>query len=402
MIPPVDRPVTGSEFEDEDIIFRPEWVKWYYHRYESATQSFDDDQHGWYMRLLMHAATQGNPPGHLPEDDEELRYIAGIKDLAALAYEMFGVLIEPSEWARQKRDKKWKRVLSKFRKSSTVPGTIYNRTLVSTLREAKRRSKFAAQAAKDMQTMRKAKRAEERELAAGAKRALSGSSADALSLSFSSYKDSIESLPSLEEPSEKESLVLSLSEEEQEVLIPESNSDSDLEEKNLVEKNPPFLGKRKRKPETFFDSNKWNVTPKMIAHLLTKYKTDEIERGDVDYLAEKFSMVHAESKYSNWAMAFYNFVDNQLTKYGYEFGMYKRRGKRNVGQTRTDQPRLGEDESDGKTTRTPPWKQLESSADRNARLEREADEYSRGLLTRGSGGHSQSTSGLPLTADDTD
>ena len=53
---------------------RPEWLKWYYTKWAESTSLFDLEQKGWYMNLLMYAASQGNPPGYL---EEELKQIAG-------------------------------------------------------------------------------------------------------------------------------------------------------------------------------------------------------------------------------------------------------------------------------------------------------------------------------------
>jgi len=406
VIPPVDKRVS-DEFEDDDI-FRPEWMKWYYHRYQAATQLMDPEQKGWYMNLLMYAAIQGDPPGHLPEEDDELRYIAGVKDLAALAYDLYGGYVEVQPKAIEKQNRRWLRVLSKFRQSSEFPGTIYNKTLVNTLKEAKRKSKFTALAAKSMQNSRKIKRQEERELAANAQQPESRRSADALSISFLGLNGSIETKESLEVKPQKE-LGLSLTEEEPntldtkvESIIPENNEIStSIESQNegtqtnqtkSDEEKGSVSVKRKRSPESFFDEAKWSVTPKMAAYLLTKYESEGIAQGDIDYFATKFPLVHHNSKYSSWTRAFYNFVDNQLTKYDYSFGDYKRRGRKSNEQKSIT---AGEQRPGLK-----PWERLESTADRNARLEREADEHIRRLRSGGGGDHSQGATGLSLTADD--
>src|SRR5215831_12600005 len=126
MIPPVDR-ASLDEMQDE-YDRRPEWIKWYYARWVSATQMMDPEQKGWYINLLMHAAIQGEPPGYLPNDDEELRYIAGIKSL------------RPEGPEKKSKHKKWERVKSKFRVSTEFPELVYNKLLVTSLKEAHRKS----------------------------------------------------------------------------------------------------------------------------------------------------------------------------------------------------------------------------------------------------------------------
>lgn len=121
--------------DDDDLMeeSRPEWMKWYYKRWITATQLMDPEQKGWYMNLLMYAAVQGQPPGYLPDDEEELMHLAGVKDLDT------DVLHENKRWARVRR---------KFIESTEFPGLIFNKMLVNTLREAARKSKFNRKAVK--------------------------------------------------------------------------------------------------------------------------------------------------------------------------------------------------------------------------------------------------------------
>lgn len=417
MIPKVNRDEFSPDLLEDEAAYRarPEWFQFFYAAWLLSTASMDDKQRGWYIQLLTWAATDGDPPGYLPSDENELKQIAGMTPLPPEITFLLAAQIDiPSALLSSimaERERKWQKVRRKFIACPEDEDYLYNPRLIKALRKAYRQSERAAELGHKGAESRWGKSSRTKEIIAPAmppeenniKNAMQGqvigkkelmasrnalANAELITLSSLSTQEGSKALDRTSGKTSEEELVLSMIEPLEEV-----SGTKDGE-------NTFFSGKRKRKSETFFDKSKWAVSTKMKAHLLMKYQSEGIEEGDVDYLAEKFSMVHAESKYSNWAMAFYNFVDNQLTKYGYTFGMYKRRGKKNANATREEL--TTQEGSTDAARRQPPWKQIESTPDRNARLEREADEYTRRLRGGGSGPNPQGETGLPLTADDLD
>lgn len=422
MIPKVDKGLLDPDLIEDERIYkaRPEWMKWYYGAYIMSTISFDDDQHGWYIKLLMWSATEGSPPGFLPDDEDELKEIAGFKELAApIAYILkqgveipAGVLSELEEI----RERKWKKVRKKFVKHNTHPGLVYNKKLVQALKtaynnlnQARSAGSLGAEARwsnhedgaekkeRKVSTIEKGKLQEERELIAPAIAPGMASGIPAPMANFNLISDlSKKGVLSLEEEEtielreivvEKGS-VLSLEED------PEEEEES-LNEDATKEKGSRS-GKKKRSGETIFDEKKWQVTPRMSSYLLIKYESDGIKQGDIDYLGEKFALVHHNSRYSSWSRAFFNFVDNQLTKYGYTFGAYKRRGR-----NRDEQHQRGFELSTvgNEQPRRRPW---ESGPDRTARLDSEAEEIARRLRGGSLGDRQVSSPGRALAADSDD
>lgn len=201
------------------------------------------------------------------------------------------------------------------------------------------------------------------------------------SLSFSSYnldKDQVgrKSLPiddddlvgMLEEKMEK---VLSLAQETREELVlvsPQVSSPA----KKLSRSKTRHAG------ETEFNESRFSITPTMQLYLSEKYP--EFVQGDIDWMEAKFKLRFAGTRYTYWDRTFYNFIENQLVKYNYRPGTFDWRTNNN-GQTK----QLGS--------------QFESAAERNGRLEREADEYTRQLQSSGRDSHQEDS---PLAFDDTD
>lgn len=435
MIPKVNPNKFSPELLEDEQAYRtrPEWFKFFYGAWLLSTQTMDDKQRGWYIQLLTWAATEGDPPGFLPSDEDELKQIAGCEVLPQEVSYLLGMGAKIPEAAMvhvvAERERKWQKVRRKFISDPEDEDLVFNPRLIKALKQAynnklritemgiagakvrwagnrKRKKRKMALAIPDEAESQESQEYEESLLENGVDYAKSQMPrkkelmADAmpssmpspmainLSLLSSLEGDQLSSLGDSFQKSEEITLELIELVSEAESLGEETNNSESQTE--LGEEKGGPAGKKRRLPETFFDENKWVITAKMKAHLLTKYLSDGIEMGDVEHLGEKFILVHHNSKYARWAMAFYNFVDNQLTKYGYEFGAYKRKGKRHERPAPTIQS-----SSDGK-----PWERQESSADRNARLEDEADEYTRQLRSRGSGLDSENQKGLPLAADD--
>lgn len=141
------------------------------------------------------------------------------------------------------------------------------------------------------------------------------------------------------------------------------------------------LVKKRKKPETLFEEDKFTITEQMFANLRPKYP--EFVLGDWEYLVEKFKNVYHGKTYISWARTFYNFVGNQVTLYGYKPGQYDWR--RAEAQRSTEAP----------------IKKTMTAAERNAEAERIADEYTNRLLQGNRVDANQEDSEvLPLTSDD--
>src|SRR5258708_422124 len=141
MISPSDG-YTEEELNDEkDFNERPEWLKWRYAAYDETTSRWDDDQVGWYMRLLNRSAMVQIPEeGYLEDDDKRLKQIAGFKELDKITswYQGRGVQIptELLDKVREDREKSWQQVRRKFTSSKKHPGYVYNRPLLKSIKEA--------------------------------------------------------------------------------------------------------------------------------------------------------------------------------------------------------------------------------------------------------------------------
>ncbi len=111
----------------------------------------------------------------------------------------------------------------------------------------------------------------------------------------------------------------------------------------------------------------------------------ELHQGDLDYLVEKFKDRYHGKWYTSWSRAFYTFIGNQLVMYNYRPGSFNWR-----------QQQGGQTNGTGQQTRAT----TESAAERNERLEREAEEYTRRLSGESDGDSSEGEEALTLTADD--
>jgi hypothetical protein len=130
------------EEEEDDVAYRtrPEWIRFFHGAWLLSTRSFTPAQSGWYITLLAEAASEGDPPGYLPEDEAELKAIAGWTEvsrdiIAALEY---GCKISEEFILKEvkRRERQWLTVRRKFLSSADHPGYVYNPRLVESIQEA--------------------------------------------------------------------------------------------------------------------------------------------------------------------------------------------------------------------------------------------------------------------------
>lgn len=405
MISPVEK-YTKEELEDiEAEKHRPMWFKFFYGAWLMSTANMDDDQKGWYMTLLCWSALEGDIPGYLPENEDELKEIAGFNTLAsAVSYIIKcgvgipeGVLNQLTEV----RERKWKRVRNKFVTQAKHPGYICNRRLVKALNEAYRNKDQQREAgilSQEAQKEQRRKREEESRLATtvetgldldetgvkdnlqkqrglarpverAAPRAGERSLGSNFNLSSLSSKLTKDSTNTLELKTGKRGLVLEEATKKEEYIPGELV---------LTPPEPTKRGKQRRAPETVFDETEFTITALMKQHLFEKYP--ELDDGDLEWMRYKFCNVYHNTRHSSWSRCFYNFVFNQITKYDYEPGSYKRR-KSNGGPNSN----VGQKQK--------PW---ESAGERNSRLEQQAAEYTRKLRGGGVGDTAVDSPGLTL------
>lgn len=440
MIPKVNKALLDPELIADEQLFkaRPEWFKFFYAAWFISTQSMDDMQRGWYIQLLSWAATEGDPPGYLPADEHELKNIAGMDALPGWLSTVIAAGVDvPSSLIKQiitERETKWKKVRKKFIPDADDPDFVYNPRLLRALQDAYRYRQRASEIGKEGAISRWGKGKRKKRIMADAKdgnaalseekdrdknvetkpesqmlgnNAVNGASQQLLGNALGNANKNISlSLPiednddlGLEDLVLREIVVerrsaLSL-EEDPEEEEEENGSQGVNEETSRVKGSRSR--KKKRSGKTIFDPDLWEVTPRMISHLMIKYEGEGIEQGDIDYLSEKFAMTRDNLQYSRWSMAFYNFVDNQLTKYGYEFGMYKRRGRKRDERRQGLLPDPGT--ADQSNRQIKPW---ESGPERTARLDTEAEELARRLRSGSLGDRPVGTPGRALAADSDD
>ncbi len=151
---------------------KPPAILFYPALFLAATSGWDAEMEGWYIRLLLLAANHTDLPGYLPDDDDELRALAKHESLAKMDSKLirsileqhFDVLIESiankevnsppiailypphreaiegvlnlvEDKVRADSWKRWKIVRKKFVPSQEHPGFVYNRKLLTILRE---------------------------------------------------------------------------------------------------------------------------------------------------------------------------------------------------------------------------------------------------------------------------
>jgi len=132
---------TQEQLEEEEAYkARPQWFKFFYGAWLLSTSTLDDDQRGWYMQLLCYAASEGDPPGYLVDDEDELKEIAGFKELDSAVLFLLGKGVHlPGDVLNDcidARQRKWNKVMKKFRHSEKHGGMLYNKRLQAALAEA--------------------------------------------------------------------------------------------------------------------------------------------------------------------------------------------------------------------------------------------------------------------------
>jgi hypothetical protein len=483
---PYDPFEEDTESKAELVRPRPEWLKFYYFRFADSTKFMDSEQIGWYWRLLIYAASQGEPPGYLRNDEYELRQIAQVKDLST---EMTTILSKTEEGRlyltkyKETQESRWKRILSKFQASKEIPNLIFNKTLLTTIQEAFLKQKRAIQAGRSTLRSKKVYKSKTKKdltnndvlnleedvlplttnlsilpetkdltkiksnlLEIKDLEANASAYAPAVASAYASNPsvdniDTIENFPGKMEkngnlsgsiPSilpqrntleadasakanayasarnaqfdisfsssfnnttykkQDERIDKELTFEELSSIVQREQDEIELkrrEAKRLLNAKPDKPKLLRKKSESLFDEDLFVMTEKMSAHLSVKYP--EFVLGDWEWLIEKFKNVYHGKKYISWSRTFYNFVANQVAQYNYQPGNFNWRsqGERN-GQNST------------RSTSKPTY---ESAAERNDRLEREADEFIRrlqGVQDSSSRDNQENSEALPLTSDD--
>jgi hypothetical protein len=417
-IPPVEK-WTEDELEEEEIYrARPQWFKFFYGAWYASTASMDDDQKGWYITLLTWAAAEGDPPGYLPEDEEELKEIAGFRPLNPAVTEILRNGIDISEEVltklREARERKWQKVRKKFTPDRNHPGYLRNRRLMVALDEAYRKIRLQKERAEFFlkKKPRKSKRIRgliKTPIGAPIEKFGNRENPDQKSGEIGEFSapDNVlqnKGIPETPEGAPLGDLFydLSLNSEDrstQEEMIPslplfgeekrdqDSRDQSSPEEMIVLEVQDISLVRetkksRKKIPETLFDEDKFHITPHMKEHLLSKYP--EFVQGDLDWMEYKFKLRFHGLRYSSWSRTFYNFVENQLVKYNYKPGSFDWRRQAEGLTNESGRPKQR------------PW---ESAAARNSRLEQEEVERTSELRARSQRGDQENPQGLPLTPD---
>lgn len=332
--------------EEEAEITRPPWIKFFYANWFSATTRMDPEQRGWYIQLLTYAAEHGDPPGYLPNDDIELRQIAGFLDTPEYITHLMeqGVVVPNDVLAiiAEARRKKWQRVLNKFHPSTRIPGLLYNRRLRREVETAIHGQKMRIKAGKQRQRLnRPTKLLKRKGIAANARESddstgkplgtndvvanaiapgIAGTETSTVTYSEQKGKEHmLEHPPLLSSPLIKEgTLPLTVQRQEASTQTGPSTVRGDV--------------RGRRTPETVFNEKKFEVTADMRAWVKEHYP--EFAEGDITYLKLKFALVYTGKRYASWKRAWYNFVNNQVVNYGYRPGAFNWRSQKqgNGGQ----------------------------------------------------------------------
>lgn len=294
--------------DNRDILPRPEWLKWYIKDWSNAVAEFDADQYGWYHRLLMHAALQGNPPGYLPSDERALKKIAHYEEPAKSTYG--SVLLAAggnpvlTDYIKE-QEAKWKDVLDKFEPSEQYEGLLFNLRMKKTIDDALQiregRAKGGEEAAKLLHG-KKTKDAQSKVLE---------TSSD-VSLATEELGHPLSPLPKpLEETSESSSANFQLT------LIPSSatlRASSSLSS-SLVDGKPSLLGnKRKKRVETEFESERFVIDNRMRDWFRKEFP--DLREDDYQFIRNQFC--HAREMHGarakSWWASFRYFITNRMAE----------------------------------------------------------------------------------------
>lgn len=420
MIPPVKK--GDEESNEESPRGRPQWLKWYYANWAESTALMDSEQCGWYMRLLMYAASQGKPVGYLEDDEEQLKEIAGYqalpKDLVSIITKDFNAFVLQKDSKvdaltnmiselQKMREERWSKVRRKWKKSVDNEGLLYNSRLLKTIREAnssydatRRARQVAAKARWEKERGKQQKTQKDKHKGnkpLNARALQNGCIVDAnididKELKTSIEKNSIESKSfSKTEDQEMEFDELEITEVLVENSVIENSNNSSTDKKKEVEKILTEKKSRKQ-PETLFDEKKFAITDHMLSHIKTKHP--DLNESDIDFMDYKFRNVMFGRKHSSWSRTFYNFVSNQMVMYGYIPG---------TAAERYAQMEAKKLNNNGNHKNFQQIKHRETTDERHDRLEREADELYTSLVQGGSKqNHQENSKTLALATNHSD
>lgn len=124
--------------DDRDILPRPSSIPYYAEAWLKAVRYWDADQKGWYHELLIWSAVQGEPPGYLPSDEEELKRIAGYEDPTRSGFGLVALSISSLalETYVRGQEEKWAKVRKKFRTCKENESFVYNPKMLEAIAEA--------------------------------------------------------------------------------------------------------------------------------------------------------------------------------------------------------------------------------------------------------------------------
>lgn len=342
------------EFDEDDAnVHRPEWFPWYYTKWAESTALFDAEQRGWYLNLLMFAASQGTPPGYLENDDFMLKEVAGFSELPR---EMNGLkfqqlttraimetagedshqhLAEFHKWLndiRIARSKKWDRVIGKFRPSKVIKDQIYNPKLVATLKQTYKKFENFSKAGKISANLRWGNSLKKEGLS-------NDVTADVTNIRTTKPVTKSENVTN--------NVVTTILDKElpkrspngdpkgymdnsgngvngQSETVVEQGIFPELNQPEIPSTNPskPKTRKaRQRLEETLFEESGWVFTDKHKEHLMVRYP--QFKDQDIEYMVYRFTNSFTGKWYQNWTATFYNFVQNQVYKWGYKPGGFR-------------------------------------------------------------------------------
>lgn len=289
--------------DDKTVLKRPEWFKWFGSRYLTSVEHWDADQRGWYHKLLVWSAVQGEPPGYIPSDDEELRSIAGFNSVtfsrvfSALASSP-DLLLLVEEYHKQ-QERKWLQVMRKFKPSNDHPGQLYNKVMVEVMQDTMRYQSFRSEGGKKVAEQRRQMNSLIA-LAPAIAHAVEDATDDATEHAVHSTRAS-------------------------------SSTSSSLSTLNSLSKG------------TLFNPSKFEITNQMRDWL--KLRHSDLDEEDYQYLKEQFSNAREKQYAKSWRASFYTYVNNAVK-----------------GPDRWYTPFSKREESGGKANG-----KYESAAERNAR-----------------------------------
>lgn len=295
--------------DNRDILPRPEWLKWYMKDWLNAVADFEADQYGWYHRLLMYAALQGNPPGYLPSDDRVLKKIAHYADPAKSTY---GSVLSAAggnplltDYIKE-QEAKWQEVLDKFEPSEQYEGLLFNLRMKKTIDEVLQIREGRAKGGEEAAKLLHGKKTKE-----STSKALETSSD--VSLAKEEVETSFPVLPKqLEETSEPSSANFQL------VLIPSSattRASSSLSS-SLVDGKPSLLGNKKgrKRVETEFVAEKFLIDNRMREWFRKEFP--DLKEDDYQFIRNQFCNARETygARAKDWWASFRYFITNRMAE----------------------------------------------------------------------------------------